>query len=225
MSFEQMQRIRRERDAGVDIDRRHGRTVVLEYLAARRLADAAIGGGDLRISAVGLAETWRRLDLRSRGHAAAPALHLVERSDHPIPTVDLPLASAASANRALSLTGGVTSTRMGGTARGACRAVFGDCGADGLPDLQGKTGTADFLLAEGSPWVKAGQQVPAKLFGGVFTAGGRRYAVAAMALRVREGRTETLDLASSAPGEAALTLVRHLRAEHAKSSAAPSSSP
>jgi hypothetical protein len=54
-------------------------------------------------------------------------------------------------------------------------------------------------------------QMPAKLFGGVFAApDGKRYAVAVMALRVREGSQHTLDLTSSAPAEAALTMMRNM---------------
>jgi hypothetical protein len=49
------------------------------------------------------------------------------------------------------------------------------------------------------------------LFGGVFAApDGKRYAVAVMALRVREGNKRTLELTSSAPAEAALTMMRSM---------------
>jgi hypothetical protein len=67
------------------------------------------------------------------------------------------------------------------------------------------------LTEEDGPNVKPGMQLPAKLFGGVFAApDGKRYAVAVMALRVREGSKRTLELTSSAPAEAALTMMRNM---------------
>jgi cell division protein FtsI/penicillin-binding protein 2 len=111
----------------------------------------------------------------------------------------------------VGMTTGITSTQWKGTAQGSCRVVFGSCPAAGLPDLAGKTGTADFLTGEDSPYVKDGLQIPAKLFGGVFTAQGKRWAVAVMALRNRAARGTSLDLQSSAAAEAGLTLVREMR--------------
>ncbi len=107
------------------------------------------------------------------------------------------------------MTTGVTASAWKGTAQGSCRVVFGACPAQGLPGLSGKTGSADFLTGEDGPNVKLGMQLPAKLFGGVFSAAnGKRYAIAVMALRVREGNSRTLELTSSAPAEAALTVMR-----------------
>lgn len=211
MSFETMQKLRRDKEAGVNIDKQQGQRIVTEYLAARRLADASVGGADLRISAVGLVDVWRRLDLAAKGRAQVPALHLLEQPASTVARIDLKLGGSAAASRALQMTSGITSSVWGGTAQGSCRVVFGSCPAQGLPGLLGKTGTSDFLVQEDSPWVKDGLQIPAKLFGGVFAADGKRYAIAVMALRVREAHGPTLELTSSAPAEAALTFIRHIR--------------
>lgn len=209
LSFADMSAIRREKEAGRNADRRHGAAVMTEYLAARRLADSSIGSADMRLSALGLVDLWRRLDLRARGRAEAPALHLLELAGQPVAQIALDFGSPDAARRALAAAGGVSASAWKGTAQGACRVVMGGCPAEGLPGLVGKTGTSDFLTEEDGPWVKPGLALPAKLFGGVFVApDGRRYAVAAMALRVREGAT--LELRSSAAAEAALTLLRQL---------------
>jgi len=141
----------------------------------------------------------------------APASHLLERAGRTVRDVPLHWVSPAAAQRALVVTGGITASAWGGTAQGSCRVVFGACPAQGLPGLSAKTGSSDFLLEEDGPHAKPGLQLPAKLFGGVFTAAnGKRYAIAAMALRVREGKSQTLELRSSAPAEAALTLMRQM---------------
>lgn len=211
MEYASMERMRQEKEAGVNIDQRYGHAQVSAYLDARRLADAATGGADLRISALGLAELWRRLALRAGGAGAAPAGHLLEQAGRPAPAVALPKVAPASAARAIAMTSGITSSAWSGTAQGSCRVVFGACKAEGLDGLWGKTGTSDFLLKEQSSLAKPGLQIPAKLFGGVFTAGSRRYAIGVMALRVRDGRSATLEFHASAPAEAALTLLRELR--------------
>lgn len=211
LPFATMQVMRREKEAGVNVDKLHGQTQVTEYLAARRLADSSVGGADLRISAMGLVDVWRRFDLAQRGAADAAATHLLERPGQAVPRAPLALGSAAGAARVVGMTTGITSTQWKGTAQGSCRVVFGSCPATGLLDLAGKTGTADFLTAEDSPYVKDGLQIPAKLFGGVFSAQGKRWAVAVMALRNRDARGTSLDLQSSAAAEAGLTLVREMR--------------
>ena len=211
MGLDEAERIRAEKQSGINVDKRYGRAVMTEFVAARQLADAALGGNDTRVSALGLAQMWRGLDLRANGQADAPAIHLLETDGVPLPRQGLAWASPQAAQRALAITSGVTASAWKGTAQGACRHVFGSCPAQGLPGVSGKTGSADFLLEEDSPFVKPGQQVPGKLYGGVFTgADGRRYAVAASALRVREGTSRTLELSSSAPAEAAFTLMRAL---------------
>ena len=139
------------------------------------------------------------------------ATHLLERPGQAVPRASLALGSAAGAARVIGMTTGITSTQWKGTAQGSCRVVFGSCPATDLPDLAGKTGTADFLTGEDSPYVKDGLQIPAKLFGGVFTAQGKRWAITVMALRNRDARGTSLDLQSSAAAEAGLTLVREMR--------------
>lgn len=79
MPFDTMARIRKEKEAGINVDKRYGKVLVTEYLAARQVVDSSIGAHNMRISAVGLADTWRRLDLRARQQQRAPALHLLER--------------------------------------------------------------------------------------------------------------------------------------------------
>ena len=211
LPFEQIERIRAEKEAGINVDQRYGHAVVTDYLAARALADAVIGGGNLRVSALGLAAWWRQVDLRARGRGEAPALHLLEQPGRPVAMASTQWLSTDAARRVLAITSGVSASAWHGTAQGSCRLVFGACPAQGLPTLSGKTGTSDFLASEGRPEVKSGLQVPAKLFAGVFTGrDGRRYAVAAMALRVREGAGQALELHPSPPAEAALVLARSL---------------
>lgn len=213
LSVGEVEALRREKEAGVDIDRRHGTAKVRAFLAARSLMDASVGGADLRLSTLGLADLLRRIDARSRGLDTVPAVHLVERAGLAPAQVSLRFAAPAAARRTLGVLGGVTAAALGGTAANGCRIVFGACPAEGLAGLAGKTGTADFLNGEDSPYVKPGLQLPAKLFAGVFsTSDGRRLAVAVMVLRVREGDSDTLELHSSAAAEAALTLLRGLRA-------------
>ncbi|MES2298059.1 MAG: FtsW/RodA/SpoVE family cell cycle protein [Pseudomonadota bacterium] len=210
MSLAQAEQIRTQKQAGVNVDKTYGTQVMGEFLAARRLADAAVGGGDIRVNAVGLVDAWRQLDLRARGKDSIDALHLLEQSGRAPATRSLAWASPQAAARALGMTEGVSSSAWNGTAQGACRVVFGACPAQGIA-LAGKTGSSDFLTAEDGPYVKPGMQLPAKLFGGVFAApGGKRYAVAVMALRVREGDSRTLDLKSSAAAEAAMLMMRQL---------------
>jgi hypothetical protein len=211
MPLAQAEQIRREKLAGVNVDKRYGEAVTTEFVAARKLADASVGGGDIRINALGLVDAWRALDLRARGHASATALHLLEQPKMVIPSKSLAWASPRAAARVLGMTTGVTASAWKGTAQGSCRVVFGACGTQGLTVLSGKTGSSDFLTEEDGPFVKPGMQLPAKLFGGVFAApDGKRYAVAVMALRVREGNKRTLELTSSAPAEAALTMMRSM---------------
>ncbi|MBK7000379.1 MAG: FtsW/RodA/SpoVE family cell cycle protein [Rhodoferax sp.] len=211
MTLVQAETIRREKLSGVNVDKRYGEDVTQEFVAARQLADASVGGGDIRISALGLVDAWRALDMRARGKDSAPTLHLLEQPGQSVPAKALGWASQTAASRALNMTTGVTASAWKGTAQGACRVVFGACPAQGLTGLSGKTGSSDFLTEEDGPYVKPGMQLPAKLFGGVFAApDGKRYAVAVMALRVREGKLRTLDLTSSAPAEAALTMMRSM---------------
>lgn len=211
MPLATVEAIRAEKLAGVNVDKRYGPSVVQEYLAARSVADASVGGGDLRISALGLAYLWQSIDLVAQGKHSAPATHLLEQAGQQVPAASHGWISTSAANRILGITSGVTSTAWKGTAQGSCRVVYGACPPQGLPGMSGKTGTADFLVQEQSPFVKPGLQIPSKLFGGVFQAGnGQRYAIAAMALRVRAGGSDTLELTSSAAAEAALALMRSM---------------
>lgn len=211
MGLDEAERIRQEKLAGINVDKRYGHAVMSEFVAARSLADAALGGGDIRVNALGLARLWRGLDLQARGQRQAAELHLVEQAGRAVPTEPLAWASPQAARRALGMTSGVSASAWHGTAQGSCRVVFGACPASGLPTLSGKTGSSDFLTEEDAPFVKPGLQLPAKLFGGVFTgANGQRYAVAVTALRVREGNSRTLELTSSASAEAALTVMREM---------------
>jgi cell division protein FtsW (lipid II flippase) len=193
------------------VDKTFGHALMTEYLAAKSVTDAAVGGGEIRINALGLVDIWRSIDLRARGVAQKSGLHLLEHNRVVQDSQDIRALQVASAKRALYMTSGVAASSLKGTAQGACRAVFGGCPPEGPSDMSGKTGSSDFLLHEGGRYIEPGQHMPAKLFGGVFTGpDGKRYAVAAMALRVREGDTATLELSSSAPAEAAFTLMRQM---------------
>lgn len=212
LSYEAAGIIRANKEAGRNVDGLHGHAKVTDYLAARRIMDTAIGGGDVRIAgALGLADMFRRIELRARGSSVAPATHLAETSENAAATINLDFASPNLAARLTWMLSGVTAVRQHGTAAGACRLAFGECPTDGLPNLWGKTGTADAALAEGSPHLKPGV-LPTKVFGAVFSdRSGRRLAIAAVALRSREGRSGALELHSNAAAEATLLMVRHLR--------------
>ena len=221
LTLEQAERIRAEKAAGLNVDRLHGPAAMREFLAARSLADAALGGADIRLNAWALADIWRQIALRAQGAASAPRPHLARGPVQPA-TQALGWLSPQAAQRTLAATAGVTAAAQGGTAQGSCRWAFGACPPQGWPGLAGKTGTSDFLLREQGTEAKPGLQLPAKLFGGVFTAAdGRRYAVGAMALRVRQAGTDTLELPSSAAAEAALLMARALGAGSAGAAAAP----
>lgn len=213
LGFDQVQRIRAEKEAGVNVDAKYGVATVQSYLAARRVLDTAVGGGDLRTSTLGLANAFVQLERARDGAASGRSLHLAQPSGAPIEstrasTATPPIASRNAAERTLRLLTGVTAAAHRGTAAGSCRVVFGACPANGLPSLAGKTGTADFAVTEDSPLVKAGQQIPSKVFAAVFTSGGRRYVIASMVLRVRDGVSDRLELQSNAAAELALTLIR-----------------
>lgn len=212
LSFEAAKLIRADKEAGVNVDAVYGRVKVADYLAARRIMDTAIGGGDVRVAgALGLADMFRRIDLRAHGSATAPATHFAEATGSAAGKVNLEFSSPQHAARLSWMLSGITAARQHGTAAGACRLAFGECPPDGLPDLWGKTGTADATQGEGSPYLKPGV-LPTKLFGAVFSdRSGRRLAIAAVALRGREGPSGALELHSNAAAEAALLMVRHLR--------------
>lgn len=216
MSLTEAEQMREQKLAGVNIDQRYGRKAVQEFLAARQVADASVGGGDIRINALGLLDVWRGIDLRARGQAHIPALHLLEQAQRAIAARPLDWASTQAASRALGMSSGVTASAWRGTAQGSCRLVFERCPVQGLAGVSGKTGSADFLTEEDGPYVKSGLQIPAKLFAAVFTgADGKRYAISAMALRVREtahggSNSRTLELHSSSPAEAALLIMRKM---------------
>ena len=211
MSAQQVQTMRKEKESGVNIDKLYGNATVTRYLQARALADASVGGGDVRTNTLGLVNAWRLLDLRARGQQQAPSMHLLESQVQPSSSVALDAYSTQAARRVLGMTTGITASLHKGTAQGSCRRVMGQCPATGWPALWGKTGTGDFLVTDNSPFVKANAQIPSKLFGGVFELNGTRYAIGVMATRVRDGaKSNTLELSSSAPAEAALTLVREL---------------
>lgn len=212
MKWEVAQAMRASKESGINIDAVHGRAAVVDYLAARRLMDTAIGGGNVRFSgALALAEMFRRIDLRARGTTTAPATHFAEDLLHAPPSINLDFASSEHAARLTAMLSGITSARLKGTAAGACRLALNECPPEGLPDLWGKTGTADAALSEGSPYLKPGV-LPTKLFGAVFTdASGRRLAIATLTLRGLDGRSGTLELQSNASAEASLLMIRHLR--------------
>jgi cell division protein FtsI/penicillin-binding protein 2 len=208
--------MRAEKANGVNIDAKYGVEKVRDYLNARRLMDTAVGGGDLRANTVGLADAMRWLDLSRRGRVIAVSPHLltVAPNDQPAEASAATLGDRKSAatrsngDRVLNMLSGVTASAHKGTASGSCRVVFGSCPAQGLGGLAGKTGTADFAMAETSPLVKPGLQFPTKMFSAVFTSGGKRYAIGTMTLRVRQGSTDYLELTSSSAAELALTLIR-----------------
>jgi cell division protein FtsW (lipid II flippase) len=210
------EQIRADIRRGVGVDKKYGRPVMESYLAAQGLAAASIGGGDLRINTLGLAQAWMQMDRTARGLAGTARPHLVGGfvSGAGGQGADSAALSATAANRALQATRGVTASRYKGTAQGSCRVVFGACPPDGVPGLSGKTGTADVLEAERSPYLKRGETMPSRLFGGVFSAQGRRLAVAVMTTRVREGyaggNKASLEHSPSAAAEAALTLARQM---------------
>lgn len=210
ISWDEANAIRAAKDAGKNADALFGAHRVAQYLSARRLMDSAIGGGDVRVAgALGLADLYRKIELRAQGKSSAPAIHLIETDLADTAPVDLNFARPENARRLTQMLSGVTSWKHKGTASGSCRLVFGECPAEGISSLWGKTGTSDAVLDEKSGALKPGV-LPTKVFAAVFSAAsGHRYVVAAIAMRGREqGR---LELNGNAAAEASLALVKLLR--------------
>ena len=188
-----------------------GREAMARYLRSAAVASLAIGGGGMGMNTLAIVQLMRDLALRAQGDAEAPVVHLIRDADAPLPARSLAHFDATAAAATLEALGAVTSSSAGGTAHGACARVMGRCPPGGLADVAGKTGTADFTVNEASTRVKDGAtKVPAKVFGAVFEAGGRRYAAAAMVLRGRDldGR---LELHGNAAAELVLLARRWLR--------------
>lgn len=185
-TFLQVQNAKR---SGANADKLYGPKLVGEYLKAHRLGISAIGGGDIRHTAWGLADWGRRLALRAEGAASMPPTRLATLGGRTEP-VSLDFAKPESVRRLLAMLSGATASKLGGTAAGSCRMVFGNCQPSGHPAiLFAKTGTAETGAGgEASPWVKTGGAgtPPAKLFMMVFRAAdGELYAAGAMTLRIR----------------------------------------
>jgi hypothetical protein len=174
-------------------EREVGPEMTARYLRSAAVASLAIGGGGMGMNTLSIAEVMRDLALRARGASQAPVMHLIRDADAALPVKSLLHFDTIAAAATLKALGAVTSASAGGTAHGACSRVLSRCPREGLADVAGKTGTADFTVSETSSRVKAGATaLPAKVFGAVFEAGGRQYAAAAMVLRGREpdGRLE-----------------------------------
>jgi hypothetical protein len=189
MTLDRAEQIRREKLAGVNVDKRYGEAVTREFMAARSLADASVGGGDIRINAVGLLDAWRATGhARPRPHPPCRPCTCLEQGGRAPAQRDLGFMSQQAATRALGMTSGVAASGLEGHRPGLLPRGLWRLPGPGRARPVGQNRQLGFLLQEDSPWVKPGMQVPAKLFGGVFTgADGQRYAVAVMALRVREG--------------------------------------
>lgn len=162
MGCERYRQIEADKRAGLNVDRLYGEPVVRDDLAARRLADASIGGGELRGSVFGLAQAWSDLVRQAHGQAPGPRLHLAAGLPS-APTVLGPAPSRRAQQQAqwvLQASPGVTARSAQGTAQGSCCVVFRACPAQGLPGVVGKTGTADFLIdPEGGHFAKPGLQM------------------------------------------------------------------
>lgn len=202
-----------------EADRKYPRALMERYLGARTVADAAIGGGDMQVSAFGLAEVMRQLALAQSGKTRAPRTHLLESRSRKIENQKVRLAPAAARNT-LRLLSHVADPKLSGTAAVACTRI----GGQACRDVIGKTGTSDFLVSEDGrggcepkllrTTPNEGDQtlqVPGKLFVGLVpgASGSPRYVVAATALRTAvPGRC--LD-SRNAAAEAAMVMVRVLR--------------
>jgi len=192
-------------------EREVGPEITARYLRSAAVASLAIGGGGMGMNPLSIAQVMRDLALRARGASQAPVMHLIRDADGALPARSLVHFDAAAAAATLKALGAVTSASAGGTAYGACARVPGQCPREGLPDVAGKTGTADFMVSETSSRVKEGAtKLPAKVFGAVFEVGGRQYAAAAMVLRGRDpdGR---LELHGNAAAELVLLARQWLR--------------
>jgi hypothetical protein len=192
-------------------EREMGPELTARYLRSAAVASLAIGGGGMGMNTLSIAGAMRDLALRADGDSTASEMHLIRDADDAVDDRSLLHFDAPSAKATLAALGAVTSSAEGGTAHGACTRVLGQCPAMGLPDLAGKTGTADFTVSDHSLRVKDGTtRMPAKVFGAVFEAAGRRYAAAAMVLRGRDldGR---LELHGNAAAELVLLARQRLR--------------
>ena len=78
LSLAQVTEMRAQAMRGERLEKAWGADRVASFLQARRVMDSAVGGADMSVSALGLADTFRRLALRAEGRSsagnAAPAL-------------------------------------------------------------------------------------------------------------------------------------------------------
>lgn len=177
--------------AGHNADAAFGNMKVAEYLKGYRLGISAVGSGDIRHTAWGLADWARRLALRAEGANSMAPTRLATIDEAALPQVPLNFARPASVKRLIAMLGGATASRISGTAANSCQAVFGSCPAEGAPAIWfSKTGTSETGAGgESSPWVKKGGAgtPPAKLYMAVFRGtDGELYAGGSMTIRIRE---------------------------------------
>ncbi len=177
--------------AGRNADAIFGQKLVADYLRAHTLGIAAIGSGDIRHSAWGLADWTRRLVLRSQGIDRMVPTHIAEITGSSVAPVDLNFAKPDSVRRLIGMLNSATSSHLRGTAAGSCSVAFGYCPPAGHPAiLFSKTGTSEATDGgKASPFIKAGGAgtAPAKLFMAAFVgADGEVYAGGSMTLRIRE---------------------------------------
>ena len=188
-------------------DRSFGVKPVEEYLKAYRLSITAVGSGDIRDTAWGLADYARMLALRAEGANSMPPTRIADLVGANPAEIPLDFAHSESVRRLINLLSGATSSRIGGTASGACRVAFGHCPPDGHESvLFSKTGTSETGAGgEASPFIKAAGAgtPPAKVYMAVFRGkDGRLYAAGAMTLRIRSAPgSRRPELSSSSAAE------------------------
>lgn len=206
-TFQAMANERKQR--GKRADRTFGAKMMYLYLQTQSLASVAIGGGGHTVNLFGIARLLRDISLRATGQSQAPPIHLVVNEQHPLPPAPLLNVTPSRAREVLDVLGWVTSSAHGGTASGACLRVMGKCPADGLGQFRGKSGTSDYSGTERSPFIKAGEMLPVKIFVGDFDAGGEHYVAAAMVFRGRDLNGQ-LELNGNAAAELVMLAKRTL---------------
>lgn len=189
----------------------------VRYLRSAALASTAIGNANIKMSVAGLASVWYALAQNAAGRTVMPAVSALAPAGGPA-RQERAILDQEQAGLLLKLLG---QAHVSGTAAAACRQEWGaQCRA---LTLSSKTGTSEVecdpredrrcaMLAFKVQPSGAQQALPAKWYGGLYTApNGRRFAFAVMALRVR-GKNDRLDDANAA-ALFGMRLIGHLKVD------------
>lgn len=169
--------------AVIAIRNKYGAALEHAYPSAVPYLTSAIGGGETKVSALGVARLFYLYQALANGITNPAELHVAQVAGASPGTVSLPPRGIPAAAALLDFLRDVGNPALHGTAAGACLAHFGNAACRGktTPVLLGKTGTGDVRRCD-EPAEDTGQ-TPSKLFGGLIKIGDKTYALGVVALR------------------------------------------